>query len=1359
MEDRWRINKIGLLNYWWYDEEEFEFSDGRMILRGTNGSGKSVTMQSFIPLLLDGKKTPERLDPFGNKARKIEDYVLGYGDSIKEENTSYLYMEFYKKELDRYITVGMGLRGKKGQGVKFWGFVIKDGRRIGKDIFLYKDRGGKIPLTKQELRNLVLPGGEFVETQKDYAMAVNKNIFGFETLEEYDEFIKLLIEIRTPKLSDGKGFKPSTVIEILANSLQTLTDEDLRPVSESIDNMNKTKEQLKFLKESKKAIDNIKGYYNTYNEYLLYSKAKRYIKENKAYKEAMQDKENLENVITKNEKELEETKRQIDDIVAKIEAAEYQEETLKKSEAWNIQKELTELESKLEKTSQEIETKVALKEKQEADLNKKENELKNLNQEYELNEEDFKKVSESLEEKANEIYYDEYFFKIDEIKKDVNKRYNYEPFKQDIKRYIEKIEKAKVALEKLKQAEKDYDNTENELEIIKNNKVEQDKKITKIRQELDQSKEDFIEQMYKWEKENSLLKVEDLSKSKITEKIQNYGEKESFDNILELVRIPYNQKNEEISKNIINLEYNKVQTENKITELNQELQDWKNKKEPEPARSKEVEETRKRMQEKNIPFVPLYQAVDFKKDIDEKTRGIIETALLEMGILDALIIPKQYIGELKKVDTEFACKYLEQNPQEFKFDLSHILDVTLPQSCMVKPEDVVNTLKTILIDDENSQNYIDENGRFKIGLVRGKVSGQQESIFIGQESRKKFKEKMINDLQEQIDELENIKLEYASKIEEEKSNIETLKKEFEAFPKKDVLEEKYNGLRIEINFLASIEKQIQEKEQVLKEKYEVLKEIRLEAEEKTAKMQFAKKLEVFIDALSVANELKDEIYELEKAQNNMINTYQKISIIKENIEEARENLDSILYDKNKLEISKKQLTEKINSLKQMITEDIEELTKQVDECLKLQKELNLKKDDMIKMQATTENQIKNDKEKLTNILEKVLELEKISKIATEIFEKEINLKYVIQEYDDIKKAASKLVSTYSNFEKQAKGASDYLDNLSLKCRENQQYLVDYSLSIETIFEIDENQEEILEIQKTMPRRDITCFIKGKKVNLLNLSKEIDETIKDTQMLIEEDDRRLFEEILTNTVGRKIRERIYHAKDWVKAMNDLMETIDTSSKLSFSLNWKPKQATTEAEMDTKELVDILNSDSKILRQEEITKVANHFRSKFEKAENRLKETGGIISFHDIMKETLDYRTWFEFQFNYKKGADAKRELTNNAFFKLSGGEKAMAMYIPLFAAVTSKFQSASSAAPRIISLDEAFAGVDDSNIRDMFRILTKLDLEYIINSQVLWGEYDTIPSLAINELISNPQEKIVSVIRYRWNGAVKELVIS
>lgn len=134
--DRWELNKIGLLNYWWYDEEEFEFADGRLILRGTNGSGKSVTMQSFIPLLLDGNKSPERLDPFNTKARKIEDYVLGYGDDIKEENTSYLYMEFFKKETKKYLTIGIGLRAKKNTRSQFLGISYKRWKKNRKRFFL-----------------------------------------------------------------------------------------------------------------------------------------------------------------------------------------------------------------------------------------------------------------------------------------------------------------------------------------------------------------------------------------------------------------------------------------------------------------------------------------------------------------------------------------------------------------------------------------------------------------------------------------------------------------------------------------------------------------------------------------------------------------------------------------------------------------------------------------------------------------------------------------------------------------------------------------------------------------------------------------------------------------------------------------------------------------------------------------------------------------------------------------------------------------------------------------------------------------------------------------------------------------------
>ena len=80
MNSRWQASKIGFVNFWYYDEQEFPFANGRMLLRGANGSGKSVTMQSVIPLLLDGNMSPERLDPFGSRDRKMTSYLLEEDD-------------------------------------------------------------------------------------------------------------------------------------------------------------------------------------------------------------------------------------------------------------------------------------------------------------------------------------------------------------------------------------------------------------------------------------------------------------------------------------------------------------------------------------------------------------------------------------------------------------------------------------------------------------------------------------------------------------------------------------------------------------------------------------------------------------------------------------------------------------------------------------------------------------------------------------------------------------------------------------------------------------------------------------------------------------------------------------------------------------------------------------------------------------------------------------------------------------------------------------------------------------------------------------------------------------------------------
>jgi len=176
---RWIGSRIGLVDFWYYGDQEYEFLDGRMLLRGANGSGKSVTMQSFVPLLLDGNMRPERLDPFGSKARKMENYLLEEEDS-REERTGYLYMEFKREASETYLTFGMGIRARRGKKLETWYFYIQDGRRVGRDFLLYKEGSEKLVLTRTELRHRIGDGGQVIESQGEYEKCVNDLLFGFE---------------------------------------------------------------------------------------------------------------------------------------------------------------------------------------------------------------------------------------------------------------------------------------------------------------------------------------------------------------------------------------------------------------------------------------------------------------------------------------------------------------------------------------------------------------------------------------------------------------------------------------------------------------------------------------------------------------------------------------------------------------------------------------------------------------------------------------------------------------------------------------------------------------------------------------------------------------------------------------------------------------------------------------------------------------------------------------------------------------------------------------------------------------------------------------------------------------------------
>ena len=281
----------------------------------------------------------------------------------------------------------------------------------------------KIPLTKNELKSIET-GGEVTESQKEYMEMVNKLLFGYETLEEYDEMIKLLIQLRTPKLS--KEFKPSVIYEIMENSLQPLTDEDLRPMSEAIENMDTIAEQLEMLKKSREAAAKVMREYDRYNEYILFGKAKAFDNSQKQLDDANKKARRLEQDIH----ELEDNKKQAEENKIRYanekDALEHKKEQLEQHDSYKARKELDRVLNELEGLNKQVEQKEEAKDKKDETVRKNEESLKHQQDKLSQEEQDIHRQLEAMDERAYDVFFHEQGFMSAELKAKPDEPYRFD---------------------------------------------------------------------------------------------------------------------------------------------------------------------------------------------------------------------------------------------------------------------------------------------------------------------------------------------------------------------------------------------------------------------------------------------------------------------------------------------------------------------------------------------------------------------------------------------------------------------------------------------------------------------------------------------------------------------------------------------------------------------------------------------------------------------------------------------------------------------------------------------------------------------------------------------------------------------
>lgn len=1357
---RWRLGRVGILNFWYYDEEVFELEDGRIILRGANGSGKSVTMQSFLPLVLDGDKRPHRLDPFGSRDRRIEYYLLGETDSGKTDVTGYLWMEFVQPEKGLSKTIGIGLRARRGaQQVQFWGFLLDDGRRIGRDFWLYDrnhwiEHETRVPLSRQELERAIGAGGQVVQDQASYRDMVNKQLFGFADAEAYQDLLHLMIQLRSPKLS--KDFKPTAIYEILHGALPPLQEDDLRPLSEVLEDMDQIADRLDELKLHLKEMGKLQEAYDRYNKRTLYDASVQVLDRHEAYRAVSRKTAQFQASLEQAEQERQAAAEEIGRIEADIARATAELDVLNHHEAVGKQRELEAAVSALEETKKH---EALARERMDRNRIKWEGTARELEdaayrRQQCLSEQ--RELLHELEAIAQEIEFAEHPVYHRYWDQDEPDREDWRgPWKRDLKRHREQLQAALGKAREEREADRAVKALEEELGEARRLRDEQERERGEQERRLEAGKDALREAIVSWRESLNELPFGDEDVRAAFAAVTAFGPDARS---VEPIRAPMMKaaagKREQLAGERLRLSRDREELAGRKEQLLEEKRAWEESREPEPPRTEA--RAQGRSQRPKGSGAPLYALCDFRQHVDEARKARIEDALERAGLLDAWISPDGMVGTIADGQEEM---WIAPQPHELGYTLADVLVPSPPEDSGLNAGQIEAVLRTFLwVEDGSLRGFephaavLSGSGEFRLGPLAGATSAKTRAEYIGRETRKRTRQLEIARLQREIEALAERMREVDALIEATVEREKRLQAEAEAFPSCGLLEEPLQALlEASYRLKASLEQENRVLER-FKQRTAQWRELQRQLSELTAAWTRLKREDALQEAAAQAGEYDSLIGELHSAWSRSRDAAERIARLeaeRQSLEDAIEDDEQLL---DELDERRRALEAQANTLRKLMDElGLADVSRTIESLKQQCRQWGIDKKAADARLADARAAAERARANAEVYQEQEEALASQLEQAIRLWERELNRK-LLADWKEApspggdRQAAVRLASDIrSKYEAQFSGrnADTVKNTLWEQFNAVRSILTEYVLESD----IEEETGRIIVLSKrdrTHPQPPLVV---------------IEELARDEQeqsALLSEKDRELYEEIILRSVGKAIRQRIHRAESWVKHMNRLMEERNTSSGLRLKLDWEPKAAHNEQQLDTAALVELLKRDSHRLREDEIDAMIRHFRYQISYAKQSAQSERESLRKH--LYEVLDYRNWFQFELKYRKGEQTGyRPLTDSRFNVLSGGEKAMAMYIPLFAATWSRYSDARPDAPRLISLDEAFAGVDEENMRDMFQLLTEMGFDYMMTSQVLWGCYDTVPKLAIYEIYRPKDVDFVTLFHYRWNGRIKEYV--
>ncbi len=1289
---RFKPLRAGIRNVWEYDDQEFWFADGRLLLRGQNTAGKSKALELLFPFVLDGDTRSERLDPFGSKSKTMYWNLIDFDD--RATAIGYCWAEFGRVDEGgdaTYVTCIVGMRAARSAGRKVDTWFAVTPARIGRDIELAPD---DYPITADKLRDILPDASLFTRTAREHRGAVDTELFGLGP-ERYDALLHLLRQLRRPKLSEKLDM--ASLGDYLADALPPLNQQRIEVLARAFGRLDDEASELETLEASLSEVESFMDPYTEHAKLLTRLRCDA-VRSAASKLDAVTATERVqrEHKDTANS-ELDEIEKSLRSLAEQIEQLEGALAGLDMSKVHA----LDEVRRRATEARGYADTLIQVRDR-DRDAAKRSGDTAE------------RTAADAAEAATSYAGHDiECAIAATNARLDTLHGAQREQFRTNPEGAALALDEAATRrfdlLNAVRGAAKQASKAEDKIRVARIARDDAEAEAESARNTLElseasaeRSEGDFTDALIDWARSTTI----ELAASYPDDAIASVhaGNDEFPTEIFDRAQSELFEARAEIRATIRATESRRNELADKLTEVESETADA-----PQP--------TAGRPGRRPDGSAPLWACVDFAPDLDETQRANLEAALEAAGLLDALITPSGDVLAAETLDTWLVPGAGE--PGDWLIPDPH---------APIDRESVTGALAALA--------GAEADGTWSGTGLAGRWT-KPEAEFIGAAARAAARERRIANLVERIAALDTELGELGAADTDFVAAERKLAHDRENFPSSQALRialhdaeraQLESSRRCEVATRAAT--RLSDVQQRAAAIFETLAVAEIAAECRVDQLE---------DATLALGLYRRRLIDLRSASEKS-NRLAKLAI---EASDDEQRLDAIAAESTRqadtADQSAVRARGEADELFRTSGADIEtivdrktELTAQRHGARSEQRDCSTARDDARERLTRAETLLaqteaaRSDAE--TRRGETLTALSQIA--ATEL----VALAGCAVEPDtDLTAVTAGLMF--------ARAAHATLAEITVDQAARDRVSNRLHRSFSTLrSQLGASFDPYLDTTDGIELCSAT--LNGKPAGIAELATSLEDQVERRRSTLTDAERELIEKHLLNEVGAHLGERVHAGWTLVKRMNDQLKAHPTRGGVTLRLDWEPAP-----DADTAAL-RLLQSDVSILDDKQRSTLASFLQERVRIARDDAEGHDAV----ERLANALDYRRWHRFAITRITTDGKSQRLTARTQGTGSGGEQAKLAHLPLFAATAAYYMSAAPSAPHLLMLDEAFAGIDDDQKADCMAMLVDLDLDVILTNYAEFGCYPEVPALAIYHLERTPGTLGVTALRFVWDGS-------